>query len=130
MRFAGAEAARAGGVSEAAAETSASCTTGVPTVFIAGAGAGATTGAGVEISGAAVCAAAGGAVTTGGCDTTTGVAGAAALSVVCASSGVEDKAITAAIAVIAGRSGERLVFIASDQFATRRAGAFRSDELQ
>ena len=117
-RLTGVCAARVGAVSDADVAVSASCTTGVPTVFRTGAGAGAT-GAGAETSGAVVCAAAGGAVTTGGGGaTTTGAAWTAVLSLACANKGVEDKAITAAIAVIAGRSGERLVFIARDQSAT------------
>jgi len=96
----------------------------VPTVFIAGAGAGiASTGAGAEASGAGV-AAAGATVGDGGATTT----GAAVLSVACARSGVEDKAITAAIAVIAGRSGERFCFIVPDQFTTCRGGLTLNDE--
>ena len=52
----------------------------------------------------------------------------AALSVVCASKGVEDKAITAAIAVIAGRSGERFVFIAPNQSAKPDESSIVRDE--
>jgi len=102
---------------------SASCTTGVLIVFMAGAvvGAGAvSTGAGGAASGAGGTTAGGGGVTATG----------AAVSVACASKGVEDKAITAAIAVIAGRSGERFVFIAPDQSATMRESSFVSDEMQ
>ena len=47
---------------------------------------------------------------------------------VCASKEVEDKAITAAIAVIAGRSGERFVLIAPDQFAKCDESSIFRDE--
>ena len=100
---------RCTGAAALSAAVSVPCSTGVLIVRIAGAAVGVGVGAGEVASGTASWAAGGGVADAAGSGaggaTTTGAAWPAAASVACASAAVEDKAITAAIAVIPERSG-------------------------